>query len=44
MVAWVIVIDPGSDPPAPGTLSPASPRTASVGPDPRVATPEPVTS
>jgi hypothetical protein len=25
MVAWVVTVDPGSDPPVPGTSSPASP-------------------
>jgi hypothetical protein len=43
-VAWVIAVDPGSDPPALDTVSLASPGTASAGLDPRTAGSEPVTS
>jgi hypothetical protein len=43
-VAWVNVINPGSDPPAPGTSSPASSGTASAGSGPCAVTPGPATS
>jgi hypothetical protein len=44
MVAWVVAVDLGSDPLAPGTASLASPGTTSAGPDPHVAGSELVTS
>jgi hypothetical protein len=43
-VTWVIAVDPGSDPPVLGTSSPASPETASAGPNPHAIELEPVTA